>query len=200
MTLVAPPPTRTVDRPATATAAVAAGIMVAVVAAVANAGWVGVVVAVWTVPVVAAAMIDATTTRLPNTVVGPGAAVSFATAGVVSVVSGDSSIVSGAVVGAVVFGGWLLVVHLVSPTGLGFGDVKFAVLLGVGIGAIAPIGVVLVLVGSVVVHAVVMLVRPLPAQRCGVVDRWAAPYGPALAITAVGFVIVTVGFGTGGAM
>lgn len=199
MTIVAAPPTATLDRGATVAAALA-GLIVAAVAVVAGAGWVTVVVAVWAVPVVAAAAIDATTTRLPNTIIFCGITASLAATLVAAVGSGDWSILTRAATGAVLFGGWLLVVHLIAPTGLGFGDVKYAVLLGVGVGAIAPVGVVLVLIGSVVVHAVVMVARPLPAQRTGLVEAGVAPYGPALAVAAVGFVIVVIGLRSGGGM
>ena len=41
-------------------------------------------------------------------------------------------------IGAAVFAGILLVLHLVSPAGLGFGDVKLGVLLGLYLGAVQP--------------------------------------------------------------
>jgi hypothetical protein len=80
---------------------------------------------------------------------------------------------------------WLLIAHLAAPAGMGYGDVKFGVLLGLGIGVLAPVGVVLVGGLAVVLQVVVVGTRPLPAQRRGVVGCHEAPFGPALATAAI---------------
>ena len=71
-----------------------------------------------------------------------------------------------ALAGAAVLAVPLLLVHLVSPAGLGFGDVKYGALIGAGVGvATGPAAVVLVFMLAAVVQLVVVWWRPLPAQR-----------------------------------
>jgi prepilin signal peptidase PulO-like enzyme (type II secretory pathway) len=52
----------------------------------------------------------------------------------VAVAEGPTDRPAGAVVGAIVFGGLLLVLHLISPRSLGFGDVRLGALLGAAVG------------------------------------------------------------------
>ncbi len=83
--------------------------------------------------------------------------------------------------GLAVAGGPVLLFHLVSPAGMGFGDVKWSAALGAVVGLVAwPLALLVPLVGSLV--AIVMAV----ATR----ERFVA-FGPALAVGAL--VAVTVG-------
>lgn len=130
---------------------------------------------VWVCVVLAAALFDLRTGRLPDPVVLPGIAAVFALA----LISGRSS---GALVGAVLLGLPMFIVHLARPDGLGFGDVKFGFLLGAGIGAVAAPLVLPAYLLAALSHAVVcVLVR----ARGRLV-----PFGPALALASILTVIV----------
>lgn len=166
-------------------AAITVALTVLVVAVAAGVGWRAVVVAVWAVPVVLAAVEDAYTARLRDAVVVRGAIAAAVTITVVTFIEADRAIAIGALAAAAGLAGWLLIFHLVSPTGMGFGDVKFAALLGLGVGALTPIAAVLVAVVAVALQVVVVVARPLPAQRRSVVGRWEAPFGPALAVASI---------------
>jgi leader peptidase (prepilin peptidase)/N-methyltransferase len=102
---------------------------------------------------VAAALVDAVERRLPNALVG-AAAVPVVLALAIAWVSGTTEVVSGALLGAALLGGPLLVTHLVSPAGMGFGDVKAGAVLGAALGLInaqiAVLGLMLGLLGSAV--------------------------------------------------
>jgi leader peptidase (prepilin peptidase) / N-methyltransferase len=96
---------------------------------------------------VAAALVDAVEHRLPNALVG-AAVIPVVLAMATAWVSGPTSVVGGALIGAGLVGGPLLVTHLVSPAGMGFGDVKSAAVLGAALGLInAQIAVLALLFG-----------------------------------------------------
>jgi leader peptidase (prepilin peptidase)/N-methyltransferase len=58
--------------------------------------------------------------------------------GVESLREGAPSQITYALVGGLIYFGFLLVVHLISPRGMGFGDVKLAAVLGLWLGWLAP--------------------------------------------------------------
>jgi leader peptidase (prepilin peptidase) / N-methyltransferase len=96
---------------------------------------------------VAAALVDAVEHRLPNVLVGAAAA-PVVGALAVAWVTGATDVVVGAAVGAALVGGPLLVTHLASPTGMGFGDVKAGAVLGAGLGLVdAQIAALALLLG-----------------------------------------------------
>lgn len=139
---------------------------VAAVAAVAPVP-IGGVAVVWAIPTALAAAMDATSGRLPDAVVLPGAAAVLAATALVDRWPP-------ALVGAGLLAGPMLIVHLFRPDGLGFGDVKFSLLLGVGIGAVAvPLVLVAYLAASVLHTGACVVVRSR--------DRL-LPFGPALAV------------------
>lgn len=83
---------------------------------------------------VAMSAVDLAVMRIPTRFVyGTGAAVAAGLGGV-AVVDGPVRRLGGAVVGAALYGGFLLVVHLISPRSLGFGDVRLATLVGAAVG------------------------------------------------------------------
>lgn len=87
------------------------------------------------VPVlVAVSVIDLDTYRIPNRLVWPSLAIGVATVVICGLLLGDPGRVGGAVVGALLFSGMLLIPHLIMPAGMGFGDVKFALYLGLNLG------------------------------------------------------------------
>lgn len=164
---------------------------VLVVAGVPEAG-----VAAWAVPVVWASVVDACRSRLPDRLVLPGIAVVVLLALTSSAVDGSGRLRETAV-GMAVLAAPLALMHLLSPAGLGFGDVKFGVLLGAGIGyAGRPGAGLLVLVSAGLLQLIVVWARPWPVQRHQGAVRGAAPFGPSLAAAAVGWVMLV--FATGG--
>ena len=81
-----------------------------------------------------ASVIDITEYRLPDVVVIPSLAVGLVLVIVGSIIDHSPERVQFALAGGLLAFGVLLVAHLISPQGMGFGDVKFAALLGVMVG------------------------------------------------------------------
>lgn len=135
------------------------------------------------VVLVALSRIDAAVHLLPNRIVWPSIAVALVVVGAGSLLGAGPML--GALVGAMVFAGVIGGIHLAYPQGMGRGDVKLAVLLGLAIGwpqssALAA--------GLLVVHALVAssgvglayaaLAGAWRRREVGTVE---VPFGPALA-------------------
>ena len=91
-----------------------------------------------TIAVVAlAADVDRRTLRIPNRLL-VGATLPLVAVAVASLASGSSAPIRSMVEGACVMALPVLVVHLVAPGGMGFGDVKAAAVLGAAVGLIQP--------------------------------------------------------------
>lgn len=132
-----------------------------------------VAVAVVTVALVAAAA-DVRERRIPNTVVLTGAAATAVLVPIAGAIDGRlRAAVVGAAIGAFCFAGPLLVVHLASPGGVGFGDVKLGVVLGAGLGA----GHVVLAPLALVAACAAAIARRVALGRL----RGAEPFGPPLA-------------------
>lgn len=121
---------------------VALGVAACVpVGAVLGATWrVGPVVVLLT-GLLALSIVDLVLYRLPDALV---VATLVATAGSVALgelAGGEPASLIRAVVGAAVFAGLLGVIHLVAPAGMGFGDVKLSVVLGLVCGWAATSGI-----------------------------------------------------------
>ncbi len=86
------------------------------------------------VVLVSAALVDVAEHRLPNGLV----AVAALPVVVTLIAAGSGDLARSAAVGAVMFAGPLLLTHLVSPAGMGFGDVKAGAVLGAALGLIDP--------------------------------------------------------------
>jgi leader peptidase (prepilin peptidase)/N-methyltransferase len=123
---------RAVGGPGQALTVVAAAVCVGI--AVAWTGESGAVVAcaLSLFVLVVAALVDAVEHRLPNTLVLCAALPVVAAA----TLAGSADLARSAAIGAAVVGGPLLVTHLVTPSGMGFGDVKAGVVLGAAMGLI----------------------------------------------------------------
>jgi len=79
-------------------------------------------------------VIDLYEFRLPDAIVVPSIAVAITTIVAVSVVSDTPERIRYALIGGAIAFGVLFIAHLVSPRGMGFGDVKLAALLGLAVG------------------------------------------------------------------
>ena len=86
-----------------------------------------------------AAVVDVHERRLPDRFVGLAAA-AVAVAATLGVLGGSSWTPTDLVAGGLLLAGPLLLVHLVSPSSMGFGDVKAAVVLGAAVGSVDPVG------------------------------------------------------------
>jgi leader peptidase (prepilin peptidase)/N-methyltransferase len=79
-------------------------------------------------------VIDIETYRLPDRIVLPTLAVSIPLVAVVSIVADEPERIRFALAGGALYFGFLFVAHLISPRGMGFGDVKLAALMGLYVG------------------------------------------------------------------
>ena len=77
-------------------------------------------------------------------------------------VAGSADLLRSSLVGAALLGGPLLVTHLVSPAGMGFGDVKAGAVAGAALGLIDPQLAVLALVLGLAAAASWGLAPPVP--------------------------------------
>ena len=91
------------------------------------------------VALMALSLVDLYSYRLPDRLVFVALGMSFVAVLLGAVGSGDRSVFGYAIMGMFVYFGFLLVVHLISPRGLGFGDVKLSLLLGLNLGWAAGI-------------------------------------------------------------
>lgn len=79
-------------------------------------------------------VIDIELFRLPDLIVLPTLAASLVLVIVVSLLQLDAERIRFAMLGAGVYFGFLLIAHLISPRGMGFGDVKLAAVMGLYVG------------------------------------------------------------------
>ena len=132
----------------------------------------------WVVLVVG--VIDIRHGKIPNRIVYP-AAVAFAVAIVVGDMAGWGTSVATAGIGALAYGGGLLVVALVSPRGMGMGDVKLGFLIGLVLGS-PGLRYVAVAAGAAILAGGVGAIAALLAGR-GRKSR--IPFGPFMALGAI---------------
>ncbi len=137
--------------------------------------------------------IDAETHLLPNVIVWPSF---FAGLFVIFVISGQRDYAGGiysALVGAAVFAGFIGAAHVIYEPGMGRGDVKLSMTLGLFLGWLQPslidttrlvlATIIVALVGGGIVGLIHNLVR-----RRG---RAEIPFGPALAVATLAAVLVS---------
>jgi leader peptidase (prepilin peptidase)/N-methyltransferase len=126
-------------------------------------------------------LIDLRVRRLPDPLTLGGTASLLAVLAVGGALTGDVGPLARGLLGGVTMAGVLLVLHFARPTGMGFGDVKLGLLLGVLVGS-QSVGLVLwalVVAGLVgTVAGVALMVRH---------RRWhvTLPFGPCLVVGAV---------------
>jgi len=133
------------------------------------------------------AAIDVDVRRLPDTWTGPGALAAVVSLGVAAGLGDDGARWLVAVGCGLVNGAVYLLLALVNPAGLGLGDVKLAVPLGVLVGWWGPVAVVLAFFGAFLVGLVVGLVA---AVRTGQGLGATFPFGPAMLASAAVVVVL----------
>ncbi len=120
------------------------------------------------------ALVDVREHRLPNPMVAAGAAVGLFASVATALVGGDVDVV-GAAIGALLFATPPLLLHLVAPRSMGFGDVKLAAVLGAALGLIDPLDAL-----------VALTLASLIGSAAGLVARRRTiAFGPALVAGAV---------------
>jgi leader peptidase (prepilin peptidase)/N-methyltransferase len=139
---------------------------------------------------VAVSVIDLQLLRIPDRVTFPTLAVAVPLVGLVSLRYDDGDAFVAALIGAVAYFVLLLLPHLVYPRGMGFGDVKLALVMGLYLGWLGwsethPVGgpVQLVLYGLMLgctLGVVFGLASTIITRR-----RGEFPFGPALALACV---------------
>lgn len=157
----------------------AMGLLFAGVAARIGLDWAlpGFLVFAWMLLVVA--IIDARTQRIPNRLTYPLTPVLLVLLGLASVANGEPGWLLRAFLGGLVAFSGLLALALISPQGIGMGDVKLAGFVGIGLGYLGWGHVVVGVFGAFALGGVVAIVL-LATRLRG--RRDLIPFGPYLAI------------------
>jgi leader peptidase (prepilin peptidase)/N-methyltransferase len=135
---------------------------------------------------VAASAVDLEHLRIPDRITFPTLALAVPAMVAVSLAHDNTGALRGAIVGSVGFFVLLLVPHLVYPRGMGFGDVKLAILMGLYLGWLGwkpdeqVIGPVRLVLDSLVLGCLLGVVFGL-AHAAATRRRGEFPFGPALA-------------------
>ena len=125
--------------------------------------------------VVPAALIDLEHHLIPNKITLPAAVGALALGAALDPAGEPVRLIAAAAAG-----GFLLVAHLVSPRGMGMGDVKLAGLLGLLLGrAVAPAMLVALVLAVATGAVVLMRAEPVERRSAGL------PFGPFLALGAL---------------
>jgi len=118
--------------------------------------------------------------RLPDRLTLGGTAAVLAALAAGGAISGDFGSLGRGLVGALLMAAVLFTLHLASPSGMGFGDVKLGLLLGVLVGSRSPALVLPTLLVAGVAGASVGLLLMLRHRR----RRVALPFAPCLVLGA----------------
>ncbi|MFN8052495.1 MAG: A24 family peptidase [Acidimicrobiales bacterium] len=134
----------------------------------------------WLVPVlVVAAVTDLRTMLIPKRVVWVGLGVGLASIATVAIVRGHPEELKTALIGSAAYFGFLFVMHVISPGGMGFGDVRLALLLGLYLGWIdIRLPLFGLLIGNLVYLVYAIPQRIAKGKEAG---RF-SPFGPGLAL------------------
>ncbi len=125
--------------------------------------------------VVPAALIDLEYRIIPNRITGLGAVLALVIGTALDPSGEPARLIAGA--GA---GGFLLLAALAYPGGMGMGDVKFAGMIGLFLGAAVAPAIAVALIAGVVTGAVIIARKGAEAGR-----KTAVPFGPFLALGAI---------------
>lgn len=134
----------------------------------------------WLVPVViTAAVIDIRTMLIPKRLVWVGFGVGLASISAVALFRGNPETIVRALIGAALLFGFLFITHVVSPAGMGFGDVRLAAVLGLYLGWIdIRLPLFGLLIGNV---AYLSYAIPARISKGKLAGRY-SPFGPGLAL------------------
>lgn len=167
----------TQNRDRTAAVVVAAGITLAIASAFhAHVPVAAPLIVIATIPAV---LIDMREHRLPNRLVASAALFGAALVAATAPLGGEPSI-GGLLLGALLMSGPLLLMHLLSPASMGFGDVKLAVVLGAAVGLVNPLLALAALTIGCAGAAIFGVAR----------RRRTIAFGPALALGAAGALLL----------
>ena len=100
-------------------------------------GWAALPPAVAVTALVVLSTIDLRSYRLPDAVQFPALGISFTVIAVVSLIMGKPAALATALAASLGYGLFMLILHELNPRGLGFGDVKLSLLLGLHLGWVA---------------------------------------------------------------
>ena len=125
-------------------------------------------------------VIDLEHYRIPDRITFPAFGTMLVLVVVASVVRNNPVEIAVALAGAFLYFFLLFVPHLISPAGMGFGDVKLALAMGLGLGWINPVLVFGALLLSSLLGVVAGMVLRIVRK-----ERAAFPFGPALAVGTV---------------
>jgi leader peptidase (prepilin peptidase)/N-methyltransferase len=125
------------------------------------------------------AAVDLRVYRIPDRINFPSMAIGFGAIVVASLVAGAPGTIVGAAIGGFVYASMLLLAHIISPRGMGWGDVKLAWLMGFYLGwrGHEPGGAVDLVLGPL--RAVVLSGGAYAIARRS--TKVVFPYGPSLA-------------------
>jgi len=138
--------------------------------------WVAVVMAAFLAVLLALAVIDLRNRIIPNRIVYPSVLAGAAAVLAIDLAGGPLDVVHG-LIGLAAFGGTFLVIALISPRGMGMGDVKLAGLIGLMVGSIALQRVAVAAGAAILIGGVVAIA----ALALGRGRKSAIPFGPSLA-------------------
>lgn len=202
-------------RPADVAVTIVTGVAFLIVALVVGSRWQLLPLLLFTAALIVLAAIDIERFRLPDRVLFPALALSALAVVVVSLTAGSDGHLLPALVGSVSYFALLLIPNLVNPAGLAFGDVKLALLLGLGIGWMRAsmaeslvlviyalmIGMLLGILSGLLVGVGRRVIGPgfLPdpdedprlSPEATPILRTAFPFGPALALSALAVVLLS---------
>lgn len=136
------------------------------------------------------AVIDVQYQRLPNFILLPSAAAALILLTVAALSRGSWDSLLRAVLGAVVLFVLYLVLALISPAGMGMGDVKLAGVLGLFLGFLSWRVLILGTAGGFVLAALVGAAL-LAVRRVG--KRTLLPFGPSMLLAALAAVLLRIG-------
>jgi leader peptidase (prepilin peptidase)/N-methyltransferase len=142
--------------------------------------WLAALLAPFSAVLLALAVIDWRTKKLPNRIVYPSVLVSAGYL-LVARVAGAPVHLAGAGVGFLAYGGGMLIVALIVPRGMGMGDVKLAGLIGLVLGALGVRFVGVAAAVGILIGGVAAVV----ALLFGATRKTGIPYGPSMALGAV---------------
>jgi len=136
--------------------------------------------------------------RLPDLIVLPSIVVAIVWISAASIVEGSPEAIRYALAGGAVYFGFLFVAHLISPRGMGFGDVKLAAVMGLFVGWL---GTDLVEAFALVLWAMLIGFASGSVFGFAVLLRRRRnrpfPFGPFLALGAIAAVLLSRGLVTG---